>query len=240
MRVHEKALDVLPLLRRLPWLLPWVTNVVGEMCVGRRVGRLRGDPACGQHLRAVLHPLDILLTKSPFRVSDRLIPSYFTHAAVFLGDNVPAATDGPAWPSALGVGPTGALVVEAARSGVRIVGLDEFINVDTLAVLRDPCLPTALRQGIRQRALCELGKEYDFGFDGTDNDRHFCSKLVASLFAHLPFEERVGDRGIVLPDDIARLALATRPALSLELLFVDGTRVCPEQDEWRYASLLVR
>jgi hypothetical protein len=227
MRFHDVALcagaRALPLLRAVPWLVPWVTNQAAAIFIGRRNGRLHGNHACMTQLRASLHPLDILLSRSAFRISDHFIPSFFTHAAIYIGDDRPALPPlaMPGWTNR----PAGTAVLEAARTGVRLTTLEAVTDVDVLVVLRDHSLSRARREAIMTRVGRELGKDYDFWYDERDDRRIFCSKLVARLFTHLPLDAPAQQRGLSLPDDIARLALAPNPVLSLEVLLADQSPI---------------
>lgn len=197
----------MPRMRAVPWLVPWVANQLAGISIGRKNGRLHGNPAWVECLRASLRPMDILLTRSAFRISDRVIPSFFTHAAVFLGHG-PQAADGSA-------------VLEAVRTGVHLTTLEAATDADILVALRDPSLVGDRRDALSLRIPSEMGKEYDFWLDERDDERIFCSKLVARLFAHLPIEPAAERPFLTLPDDIARLAVAQDPSLSLVILLGD-------------------
>jgi hypothetical protein len=209
----------MPRMRAVPWFVPWVTNQLARITIGRRNGRLHGNPAGVAHLRTALRPMDILLTRSAFRFSDRVIPSFFTHAAVFVGNSVP-----PVLPSA----PNGrtpqageATVLEAVRTGVHLTTLEAATDADILLALRDPSLAGRRRDAVTRRIPGELGKGYDFWLDENDDERTFCSKLVARLFAHLRIEPAAERPFLTLPDDIARLAVEPSPALSPVILLGD-------------------
>jgi hypothetical protein len=209
----------MPRMRAVPWLVPWVTNRLAGISFGRKNGRLHGNPAWVECLRATLRPMDIILTRSAYRFSDRVIPSFFTHAAVYLGEELPACLQ------LAGVGrphpPGTAIVLEAVRSGVRLAALEAATDADILVALRDPSLVGDRRDAVRRRIPGELGKEYDFWLDERDDDRIFCSKLVARLYAHLPIEPAVERPFLTLPDDIARLALFPEPPLAPVVLIGD-------------------
>lgn len=209
----------MPRMRAVPWFVPWVTNRLARINIGRRNGRLHGNPAGLARLRAALRPMDILLTRSAFRFSDRVIPSFFTHAAVFVGDDLssylpPASKGGTSRPGE-------ATVLEAVRTGVHLTTLEAATDADILVALRDPSLVGHRRDAVTRQIPGELGKEYDFWLDENDDERTFCSKLVARLFAHLPIEPAAERPFLTLPDDIARLAVASPLLLSPVLVLRD-------------------
>jgi hypothetical protein len=209
----------MPRMRAVPWFVPWVTNQLARINVGRTNGRLHGNPAGVARLRAALRPMDILLTRSAFRFSDRVIPSFFTHAAVFVGDDVSSRL--PPAPNGRTPRPRGATVLEAVRTGVHLTTLEAATDADILVALRDPSLVGHRRDAVTRRIPGELGKEYDFWLDEHDDERIFCSKLVARLYAHLPIQPAAERPFLTLPDDIARLAVVPDPALSTVILLGD-------------------
>lgn len=218
---------LLPFLRRLPWLLPCVTYAIADVTLGRRRGLVRANQQSCLQLRNCVKPFDILLTKSRFKLTDRLIPGYFNHAAIYLGSEAAhldqRSDRSSTWPS------EDEPVLEAVRSGVRVTTFEDCINADTVAVLRDDTLQDVRRQHIVQRAILEFGKGYDSWFESDSGERQFCSKLVGGLFSHLPLAAAARVPGFVLPDDFACLALGSPPALTLAQLVVDGVVIADDQ-----------
>jgi hypothetical protein len=205
------AVLALPLVRRSGGLLPRLTGLLGEVPLEPRLGRLHGDVTAFEEFVRTLQPLDILLERGPLRLADAFIPGYFKHAAVYLGE----AAGGPA----------GRPVLEARREGVRFSPLPSPRDLDTVAVLRDVDLSPDRSEALISEALGEVGKSYDFRFDGADRQRQFCSKMVAQLFRHLPLGDVSGRRSLVLPDDLARLTLVEPASLCLEAFLLEGKAV---------------
>ena len=197
--------------RRTDPLLPWLIRLFGDLPLEPRRGRRAAEDDAVAALGSSLEPLDILLERAPLRLSDTFIPGYFKHAAVYLGETAAAAAHGS--------------VLEARREGVRLSPLPSAHQLDALVVLRDDTLPPERRATLLSEAEGEVGKSYDFLFDGSDRQRQFCSKLVAQLFRHLPLRELASGRSFVVPDDIAHLALADSAPLRVTMLFLDGTAV---------------
>jgi hypothetical protein len=228
----------MPRMRTVLWLVPWVTNQLAGINIGRKNGRLHGNPAWVDCLRAALRPMDIILTRSAYRFSDRVIPSFFTHAAVYVGEELPACLQraGQRGPYPAG----SAIVLEAVRSGVHLTALEAAVDADILVALRDPSLVGDRRDAVRLRIPGELGKEYDFWLDERDDERIFCSQLVARLFALLPIEPAVERPFLTLPDDIARLAVAPEPLLAPVVLIGDDGPVDGDEARASVATFLGR
>ena len=51
-----------------------------------RTGKLYKDVDFLEDATQDIQPLDILLEKTPFRLTDKLIPGYWSHAAVYVGN----------------------------------------------------------------------------------------------------------------------------------------------------------
>ena len=168
-----------------------------------------------QHIeiRKQLKAGDILLEKTPFRLTDSLIPGYWGHAAIWLGSEEEL--------KALGIWNDdrirpyhtnireGKQIIEAVRSGVHLSSLNEFLNIDDLAVLRKKQLSDIEKRHVIFNALAQLGKGYDFNFDVETSDRIVCSELVYMAYTQTlwPTEKTLG-RYAISPNHIAEKTVA--------------------------------
>ena len=156
-------------------------------------------------IKAKLKPMDILLEKTPFRLTDKFIPGHFGHVAIWVGTEQELKELG-LWEHDL-VKPyqqqisAGKSVLEALRDGVQLNTFEKFMDVDDVAVLRDRDFDPKL---IGQRAFRQLGKEYDFNFDVETIDKIVCSELVYQVFTDIkwPIEKALG-RYTISPDNVA-------------------------------------
>jgi hypothetical protein len=244
MRPLRNHLDMLEIWWRLlaptrP-LWPWLGRRIEDVRLRRRCGRITADPALRSEIVRALQPMDILLERSTFRLADYVIPGHFHHAGVYLGrsdqlgERLPQAMALLQQPSA----PEG-YVIEATHHGVRLIALDRFLDVDSLAVLRDRSLHPEDRARLYARATGELGKKYDYYFDLDDPRNQFCSKLVATIFSHIDFRLRPNGGLTLVPDHLAHRALVD-PALSLTpiLLASAGPGVVFDRLEERLARCI--
>ncbi|MBI5017974.1 MAG: Poxvirus G6 [Deltaproteobacteria bacterium] len=214
-------------------------NTIG--LVESRKGKLYGRADVAEALRARLRAGDILVEKTPFRLSDKLIPGYWGHAAVWVGAEEELMDLG-IWRDPLVQKHAreiheGRRIVEALRSGVELNTLDHFLNIDDLAVLRGPPIRRDDLAKVVIRALRQVGKSYDFNFDAETTDRIFCSKLVYLSHSEIdwPTAKALG-RSTVSPDDVASKALHGGP-LEVVALFHDGEAV-REDPAGRFAGLM--
>lgn len=204
-------------------------NIVG--LVQTRRGRLaRLSESEQAQLAAELKPLDILLEKTPFRLTDKLIPGHYGHVAIWLGSEEELRAMG-VWdeipPGLQTKIRAGHRIVEALRGGVTLSTLGHFLNIDDLLVLRDQrrLEPEYQRVAVRT-ALAQVGKEYDFNFDVYTDQRIVCSELAYVVFPDMPWPlERSLGRYTISPDNVAQVAVRQPAMLAPAVLYRDGRRI---------------
>jgi hypothetical protein len=202
-------------------------NVIG--LVEYRRGKLDSRPLVHERVAAELKAGDVLLEKTPFRLTDSFIPGHWGHAAVWIGSESELRELG-IWEHPLVVRyqtqiRQGRGVVEALRSGVEMNTLKHFMNVDDLAVLRHSSMGREAKRRVIVQALRQVGKAYDFNFDTQSTNRIVCSELVYHAYGNVPWPtERKLGRVVVSPDNIAQEAVEDGP-FSVVLLYHDGVEV---------------
>lgn len=185
-------------------------NAIGV--IETRRGYLYQNQEARRELLASLEPGDILLEKTPFRLTDMLIPGYWGHVAIWVGDEPSlrrlGVWDHPAVSSHQQDIRAGKGVVEALRAGVTTNTLAHFMNVDDLLVIRDRSAAPEIRAARVLRAFRQVGKPYDFNFDVETTDRIVCSELVYQVFTEMPWPtSRTLGRATISPDQVAVRAL---------------------------------
>jgi len=205
-----------------------------------RHGKLYGNMEAKQKIQSMLQPMDILLEKTPFRLTDKLIPGHFGHVAIWTGTKAELVRLG-VWNDEHiklyadelvdGGSPDskdGHQIIEALRSGVQLSTLDHFMNIDDFAILR-PIFEEKEREKLTKEAIVmafrQLGKKYDFNFDVNTTDKIVCSELAYVSFPSIdwPTQKTLG-RYNISPDNVAQLAWNNVP-LQLILLYHDGQLV---------------
>jgi hypothetical protein len=197
--------------------------------VESRRGRLYARPAVQAELERTLQAGDILLEKTPFRLTDAVIPGYWGHSAILVGTEAElrelAIWDDPVVVAQHAAIRQHRLVAEALRSGVKLNPLRRFLNVDDLAVLRMSVDARRERAAAIVQALRQVGKRYDFNFDIETTDRIVCSELIYNAYATLDWPtSRLLGRSTISPDDIAAKALGGR-AMTVLVVYHDGQRM---------------
>jgi hypothetical protein len=202
-------------------------NAVG--LVESRKGKLYKKKEVLADVSSSLKAGDILLEKTPFRLTDKLIPGYWGHAAVWVGTEAELKELG-IWENPLVARyhneiREGRLVVEALRSGVEMNTLQHFLNIDSIGILRKPDQSHEARATTIIQALRQVGKPYDFNFDVESKGRVYCSKLVYLSYSGIdwPTKKSLG-RTTFTPDDVA-IKAARGSSLQLVTFYHDGKRV---------------
>ena len=192
----------------------WISKVFGNFAgeIRIRTGHLYNNNLALAQAKANLIPLDIILDKSKFVLTDKFIPGYFSHVAIYLGtqeqleaiemwnhpDIIPYQEEIA----------KGNIVLEAVREGVRLSTLKHFLNIDELLIIRkeDSLDDKNLIIDKINRGISQLGKDYDFNFDVSTLDKIVCSELIYIIFGnvHWPTQYRFG-RATISPDNIAEI-----------------------------------
>jgi hypothetical protein len=192
-------------------------NIAGS--IRSRKGYLFESEKAIQIAKNALRPMDIILEKSPFILTDKLIPGHYGHAAIYLGTKTQLEEIGM-WnhpdiiphQDEIEAGNT---IIEAVRPGVRLNSVEDFMNIDEYTIIRkvDGLMSSAQVAEQISRGIDQLGKDYDFNFDISTLDKIVCSELIYIVFGHVnwPTQYRLG-RPTITPDDIG------------ESLFMKNTR----------------
>jgi hypothetical protein len=205
-----------------------VGNTMG--LVQTRSGYLRElSPEQRAELRSRLKPLDVLLEKTPFRLTDKSIPGHYGHVAIWVGTEEELKAIG-VWDEPIvrlyhDRIRAGAMIIEALRPGVEINTLEHFLNIDDLLVIRRRAQTVEqLRAGLL-RAFAQIGKGYDFNFDVESDRRIVCSELAFVVFPDVAWPtSAVLGRKSISPDQVAMQA---RPegVYAPEVIFHDGVEI---------------
>lgn len=185
-----------------------------------------------------MQPLDILLEKAPFRLTDHLIPGYWSHVALWSGtenelrelgvwDELPMIYNeakekyhysGSGFQEAIR---NGHMVIEALRPGVQINTLQHFLNIDDLGVLRFNGLTIENKRSYLLNAFSQIGKSYDFNFDVESKNEIVCSELIYISFDDLDWNtSKTAGRYTISPDNVAQKLLDDN--MDPVLLYING------------------
>lgn len=197
--------------------------------VEERKGRMFQDKTAERLIFSQLQAGDILLEKPPFRLTDKMIPGYWGHAAIWVGNQQELISLG-VWDIPLIDKYQQQIqnqqgIVEALRDGTKMNTLEHFLNIDDLVVLRKKNLTDQHKKKIIELTLRQVGKPYDFNYDVETTDKIVCSQLVYLAYTDIdwPTDSLIG-RYTISPDNIAQKALHDGE-LEIVLLYSEGKQV---------------
>lgn len=218
-----------------------------------RKGKLHNNVEAVENIKSVLQPLDILLEKTPFRLTDKLIPGHFGHVAIWTGTKTELIDRG-VWDDqhikqyadqiSSNLNPDSKdehQIIEALRNGVQLSTLEHFMNIDDIAVLR-PIFKEDSKEELTKEALImafrQLGKKYDFNFDVNTTDKIVCSELAYISFPSMDWPtEKALVRHSISPDNVAQLAWNNLP-LRLVMFYHDGKLVDKDNQVAKMKTLM--
>lgn len=211
--------------------------------ISSREGYLKNIPP--EHKNKIKEELvagDILLEKTPFRLTDRFIPGHWGHVAIWVGtekelkelgvwQELPALYakakkrfnyQGPSFQQQIR---SDHKIVEALRPGVQINTLEHFLDVDDMAVLRDNKANKSSMKRYILRTFEQIGKEYDFNFDVETDRKIVCSELAFVAFDDYQWPvEKTAGRYTISPDHVGVKADGNGPFTPI-MLYHDGKKI---------------
>jgi uncharacterized protein YycO len=204
--------------------------------VATRKGKLYGDEDVANNIRTHIQPGDILLEKTPFRLTDKLIPGHWGHAAVYIGTEDELRELG-IWDNEVVQKfheeiKNGKVIDEALRDGVQLNTIEHFLDIDDLAIMHDKNESLEDKKYRIILTLRELGKEYDFNFDVETSDKIVCSELIyATYFLDWLTTNTVGIYSIS-PDHVAHKSIEENTQFSIPILYHDGEEITENKKEF--------
>lgn len=139
----------------------------------------------GEDIRDVLNviqPGDILLRRYDSFLTGLMIPGYYTHAAIYLGNNY---------------------IIHMLGKGIDKQDILTFMRCDKVAVIHCKDKTKALKAMRTARALYLEKIEYDFAFDFSDETRKSCTELIDFVYDKPKMENKTFD--YIVPDDLLTL-----------------------------------
>lgn len=185
-------------------------NVMGE--IKFRKGFLYKHKEAHDKFKATLLPLDIIIERSPFALTDMTIPGHWTHPAIWLGTEEQLKElglwDHPIFKPYQKMISEGRNVLEALRPGIEINPLTSYFNTDEILHMRVPGLLNDKKRmlAIYERGLSHFGQQYDFNFDSSSTDVIVCSELIFQAFGNINWNlDKVLGRHSITPDNVAEI-----------------------------------
>lgn len=161
--------------------LSWASDIRvysgGFILFGKSYYKISG--ADSRAILNVLKPGDIMLRRYSHYLGSLMIPGYFSHAAIYIGDNK---------------------VIHMLGEGITEEDILTFLRCDDIAVLR-ASEDMANNAIIAAKDFLNKRVSYDYDFDA-DTDRLYCTELIDDIFGK-PISSK-NDGKIVMPDDFLK------------------------------------
>lgn len=224
--------------------------------VSTRDGKLYEDDAVAANVRSVVQPGDILLEKTPFRLTDKLIPGHWGHAAVYLGTDDELDSLG-IWDELArlrdagdryftqekidtlrGEIQAGKVIDEALRDGVQLNTIEHFLNIDDLAIMHNENETLEDKKERLILTLRQLGKEYDFKFDIETSIKIVCSELIYATDILIDWAtETTAGIHTISPDNVATKSVEDDTVFSIPLLYHDAEEITTDRKAYMQGLL---
>jgi len=195
-----------------------------------RTGKLYEDDAIIQRVSQNLQVGDILVERTPFRLTDKLIPGYWGHIAVYVGTQSELEALG-IWdePSVVAYHEAileGKVIIEALRDGVQLNSVAHFLNIDDLAIMNNDTESLESKRARVLRTFNQLGKEYDFEYDIESSERIICSELVYITYLEIDWEtESLVGVSTISPDNVVNKLFEVNSIFDVSVLYIDGEEI---------------
>lgn len=191
-----------------------------------------------KRLKSLLKPMDILLEKTPMRLTDKFIPGFYGHVAIWLGSAdelarlevnhngtmIPLLMHPDVLPHLEKLS-QGKLIVEALRKpGVTMNTLEHFMDIDDFVILKTPAMDDETLARHVLKTFQQVGKLYDFNFDVSTEREIVCSELIYTVFTEYVWPTSVSlGRFTINPDQVAWKAVDT--CFEPVLMYHDGKQI---------------
>jgi len=131
-----------------------------------------------RHIIDALEPGDILLRTYDNYLSSIVIPGYWSHAAMYVGDDE---------------------VIHVGGDGIVKEDILTFTRCDDIAILRindEERINVAIAKAFEYLAA---GVKYDYDFEKSDDHKMYCTEFTDKCFDGIDY---VSSKGIIDPDDL--------------------------------------
>ena len=165
--------------------IKWFGNIIISkyplfVTFGHTAYKIKGEDV--RNILNVIKPGDILLRRFDSYVSGLMIPGYFTHAAIYIGDDQ---------------------IIHMLGDGITKEDILTFTRCDDIAIIH--CNQEQISNIAIEKAIEYLnkGEEYDYNFDFSNDKRLSCTELVNDVYNNPKFTRLKKD--YIMPDDLLTL-----------------------------------
>lgn len=226
-------------------ILSGFSKTIGNISglISLRKGKLLKEKDFIKTITQKLKPLDVILEKTPFKLTDKFIPGYWGHAAIYVGNETQLKELG-LWENPFIIKhqkaiKKGACIIEAIRSDVDLRRLNQFTNIDDYAHIRLKSeLSLDKKREMIISAFAQIGKKYDFRFDVESSKKLVCTELLYITFEDVDFSTSKNfGRNTISTDKIAEQAFKKGP-FNLIDLYLNGVEIDSKNRQQLFEKLI--
>ena len=107
-------------------------------------------------LQSIIEPGDIVLRMYKHHLIQGIIPGFYSHASIYIGNNT---------------------IIHSVGEGVCSIDLFDYCKCDGIALIR-PNTSKQVKSSAIDYCKAQLGKKYDFFFNFCDEETYSCTELV--------------------------------------------------------------
>lgn len=205
-----------------------------------RNGRLNKNEQAIALLKQNLKPLDLVFETRTFVLSNLTIPGHWGHVAVWLGTKEEleqtAVWDKEFFKPFREAVEAGKNIVEIRKPGMQFVSLEDFTNLDEIAVTRINGITDNI-ESVMEGLSEQLDAKYDFTFDALTPDKLTCAEMIAYNYGDIHWPGMKTILNVSLrPDDMGILTLYKNTPAEFVLYLKgnkDGSFDEQSIDDWR-------
>lgn len=192
--------------------LSWAYGqVVGD--IEWRTGHLHKHEGLKRQILSELKPLDLVYEKKSFKLTDYTIPGNWGHLAVWLGTKEDLIELGlwdlPELDPFRNNIENGNSLFEVRRWGLQFDNIDNFLNLDEIAINR---VTEVLQRSTDEIAEVyfnlaqQMNKTYDFTFNALATDRATCTEIVFLSYGQINWpRDQILGRTTITPNNMAEI-----------------------------------
>jgi uncharacterized protein YycO len=162
----------------IAWFADIRVYVGGFVLFGNSSYSIKGPDT--RYVLNVLEPGDVLLRRYDHYLGSILIPGYWSHAAMYVGDGY---------------------VIHMLGQGINKEDILTFLRCDDICILR--CADSSKKASAIEKAFNYLYKDiaYDYEFNFNNEEAMYCTEFIDYCYGNLKYENKQIDK-LILPDDL--------------------------------------
>ncbi len=187
--------------------------------------------------KKILKPADIIISRHDFVASNYLLPGFWPHGAMYVGNEYEIKKMGVNLEKGIKDKWIGEIdTLEALKNGVKLKSIEQMLQVDNFIIIRPNITDVEKKEAI-ENILPHIGKSYNFDFDFFSSDKLVCTELIYRAFdgvggIDFKLKSRAG-RFTFSAEDLLDVAIKGEYLEAVAIFGVAGCKdkICTEKDK---------